>query len=69
MYKSMLPDTNTLTIHVIFNSCWIDLQIQFKCDIIILHSFLEFLQGRLLQLHSPTHKDQLDFRITGLIKK
>jgi hypothetical protein len=67
--ESMLPYTNPLALDVIFHSCWIDFQIQFKCDIIILHSFLELLQGGLLQLHSPTHKDQLDFRIIGLIRK
>jgi hypothetical protein len=67
--ESMLPDMNPPILHVIFNSYWIDFQIQFKCDIIVFHSFLELLQGRLLQLHSPTHKNQLDFRIIGFIKK
>jgi hypothetical protein len=67
--ESMLPYTNPPTLDVIFNSCWIDFQIQFKCDIILFHSFLVLLQGGLLQLHSPTHKDQLDFRVIGFIRK
>ena len=60
---TMLPYTNPPAL----DSCWIDFQIQY--DIIVLLSLLKFLQRRLLQLHSPIYKDQLNFRLIGLIRK